>query len=741
MRESHALHHDHAKAPSPLRSAGALHNIGHGSLLILQFRNTLYFKPDSCHITPALFRRLLLPLFLAARLAAAEPLLDTVAKVHALRPAEAALGLPAHIKGIVTFCDLQGNLFVQDATGGIYVSSGVVEEQALRIQPGDRLEIEGKTCYRGFSNDVDLTSVRRVGTGPRPEPLRPGEYELLSPALDCQWVEISAMVTGVESVEITGHPFTLSLDVHGLKMEAVLPHDKNAARRAMALIQRPVQLRGIVSTIYNVHKQMTGRYFAVQSFDDIIPADAATPSVLAPVRKATELLRIEDTALTLVRVSGVVTQGAQNGFYLRDQSGGLLVQTSEKGPFPPGARVEAEGFAAIAPFRPILRARHVAILGETEKSIPHPLDPGKINSNEDFFDFQADLVTVKADFLARRDSLDGMVLQCRTGDYYFEAMLPNPGTEAKKLTIGDHVRLTGICELTTTHPRSTNIPDGFRLHLPSEGGIDILGHAPWLTLKHLLIVIGIISLVAFIAIIWVVLLHYRVNTQTKIIGAQLQKVAVQDERQRIARDLHDTVEQELTGLSMELGCVSVKISCGIADILPGPAAEMVGQAQKNLDYAQKLLRHCRQEARASIHNLRCIELEQRGLPGALRELLPPVAWNCGAKFELHLAGEPQPIDVTAENHLLRIAQEAVTNAAHHAAPDEITVSLDYKPSALTLEIRDNGCGFNPDTPAPEGHFGLQGIHERANKIQAEFDIQSAPGEGTNIRVVVPIKKN
>ena len=91
----------------------------------------------------------------------------------------------------------------------------------------------------------------------------------------------------------------------------------------------------------------------------------------------------------------------------------------------------------------------------------------------------------------------------------------------------------------------------------------------------------------------------------------------------------------------------------------------------------------------------------------------------------------------AENHLLRLAQEGVANAAKHAAASNIAVDLYYTPDNVTLTIRDDGCGFDPSAPVPDGHFGLRSLRERANKLQAAIAIESAPGKGTMIRVVVP----
>ena len=267
--------------------------------------------------------------------------------------------------------------------------------------------------------------------------------------------------------------------------------------------------------------------------------------------------------------------------------------------------------------------------------------------------------------------------------------------------------------------------DGFRLHLRNADDITILRRAPWWTLRHLLWALGFIGALALVAIVWAALLRRRVAEQTRIIGAQIERAAVKDERQRIARELHDTIEQELAGLSVQLRNARQRL------------AHAPDQAGTAIELAERMLRHCRNEARTSIRDLRSVALEQRGLRGALDELLAPLAAECGARFSLEVRGTPRNLAGPVEIHLLRIAQQAVANAVQHATPREIRAQLEYADDAVTLEIRDDGRGFDPAAPPPRGHFGVVGIRERANKMHAALTIESAPGAGTTVRVVVP----
>jgi signal transduction histidine kinase len=422
-------------------------------------------------------------------------------------------------------------------------------------------------------------------------------------------------------------------------------------------------------------------------------------------------------------VRGIVTHVTGEGLYVRGEGGSIFVRAASVGGLKPGTSVEAEGFAAVAPFRPILRATQVRPLGQALVPQPEPLKfLGDALARQ-----QAELVTADVDLLAHHPGPEGgVVLQCRAGRWFFEAELPPASALSARLNDNDRLRLVGICELTSTKPLAfANTADGFRLHLRSATDVVVLRRAPWWTLRRLIWALAAAGGVALVALTWVALLRRRVAEQTRTIGAQLQRAAVKDERQRIARELHDTIEQELAGVSLQLRNARQRLA-------QSPAA-----AGTSLELAEKMLRHCRDEARTSIRDLRSVALEQRGLRGALEEFVAPLAMESAAHFTLDVQGHPRPLAGTAEIHLLRIAQEATANAVRHANASEINVRLAYDADTVTLEVRDNGCGFDPAAPAPRGHFGILGIHERANKLHAKLAIESAAGTGTVIRVIVP----
>jgi signal transduction histidine kinase len=337
-----------------------------------------------------------------------------------------------------------------------------------------------------------------------------------------------------------------------------------------------------------------------------------------------------------------------------------------------------------------------------------------------------ELVTIDCEFLTMRESARETILQCRSGDAYFEAWLPKSDPILSEIKSRDILRLTGIYEVTTTHP----IPriewaNGFRMNLAGPDAISILKRAPWWSLDRLLWALGIAVAAILLILVWTNLLRRRVAIQTKIISRQVERSAIKDERQRIARELHDTLEQDLTGLSMQLENALDEIGT------------VNGVANRSLTLAHRMLQHSRLEAHASVSDLRNPKLLMRPLAEAMQESLEEKARETGVSLDFSVQGDPRILRSTTQNHLLRIAREALNNAHRHGKASRVHCHLAYSEEGFTLKLEDNGSGFDAGLLTPAGHFGLIGMRERANKIHARFSLSSTPGHGTTIEVHMP----
>jgi signal transduction histidine kinase/ligand-binding sensor domain-containing protein len=203
---------------------------------------------------------------------------------------------------------------------------------------------------------------------------------------------------------------------------------------------------------------------------------------------------------------------------------------------------------------------------------------------------------------------------------------------------------------------------------------------------------------------------------------------VLEERARLAREIHDTLAQGFVGISSQLDAVAM---CMPEDVTP---------ARRYLDLARRMARHSLTEARRSVMDLRASALEGQDLASALESGMRLWVGGSGVEVSVDVSGEQEPLPQEVEQHLLRIAQEAVTNVLKHAGAKRIWIKLHMEARKLYLRIKDDGRGFEQDGvfAALGGHFGLIGMRERAERLGGEMRLVSQPGEGTEVEVKVPL---
>ncbi|MBI5692093.1 MAG: sensor histidine kinase [Verrucomicrobia bacterium] len=655
--------------------------------------------------------------------AAAEPL-TSLAAVRALPPAEAARGVAVRVEATVLGRDPASgwNLFIHDGTAGCYVNlEPQPGEPPPRFSPGTRIRVAGVSRILGYYPSLARGRATVLGPGELPPPRRLAAEQLFEPEFDSGWVEVPAVLLGVENRD---DRITLELEVYGLTLKAELPAEPGAEERAAALLLRPVLLRGVLGTIFNRERQMTDRHFFVPSMAMILPRPLLSEGGTPPVIGVTELLTAGFGPHTPVRVTGVITQTTSNGFYLRDRTGSTRVYATPAEPLPSGTHVEVEGFGGLAPFRPVLRAARVTALGRDTRPAPVPSPQRR----QHWPAVHAELITLEAVFLTRQEGRSEAILECQLDSLIFEVLLPIGESRDARFAAGDRLRLTGICELTTTHalPRMGWV-DGFRLHLREAAAITVISRAPWWNTERLLAALGLMSTLAALGLAGSWMLRRQVRRQLAIIGDQLRQEAVGKERDRMARDLHDTLEQQLSGVALQLD--------GVEDAVHrNPAA-----AAQGLLLARRMLRFTRLEARRSVWDLRSQVLARQGLAAALQAMAEAAVVPGGPRAIVQVRERAERLPAASEFHLLRIAQEALTNALKHSGAREVTLTLEHEPGVSRLTVRDDGRGFHPDSveSAAGFHFGLLGMRERAAKIGAGFSITSAPGAGCTVTVTVP----
>ena len=205
--------------------------------------------------------------------------------------------------------------------------------------------------------------------------------------------------------------------------------------------------------------------------------------------------------------------------------------------------------------------------------------------------------------------------------------------------------------------------------------------------------------------------------------------AVLAERSRIAREIHDTLAQNFVGISIQLQIAEQHL-----------AANNTAGITDQLQQTRALVQEGLNDARQSIWELRA-SVAQDSLPYPYLPRRRAIQARDGIADRVTIGGIYRPLDASIEKEVLRIAQEALANVARHAHATEVHVELRYESDRLLLSVVDNGTGFDPDAVSSGGdHFGLEGMRERAAGLAATLSVTSAPGDGTSLRLVLPLPR-
>lgn len=210
------------------------------------------------------------------------------------------------------------------------------------------------------------------------------------------------------------------------------------------------------------------------------------------------------------------------------------------------------------------------------------------------------------------------------------------------------------------------------------------------------------------------------------LGEETRNAATLAERDRLANEIHDSVQQGLTGAILQLD-TTLKLP------------SIVDEVRSRLNVVRNMVSYARQEVQHAVWDMESPLLEGTGLAEALRNLTTFINAN-GVVIDVAVTGETVPLGRAINHNLLRIAQEATTNAFRHAEAKRISIRLGYETAAVSLGIADDGVGFDASDVLRlrTGHLGLRGIRTRVKKLGGMLTIDSAPGRGTSISIVVPL---
>jgi signal transduction histidine kinase len=697
-------------------------------------------------------------------------LLTNATDVLALSDSEASLGIPVFVKGVVTVAETNwsGRFYVQDSSAGVFVEN----KEGWQPKVGDVVEISGITRAGGYTPCITKPHLTSVGTAPLPASRPVTIEQLMSGTEDGQRVEVSGVL---RDAQFNGYRLIIEVVSGGYRFHAFLPAPRNT--NLESLVGARVLLRGTPATEYNAPLRHIVRVtlYAPLAKDFIIEQPAPANAFDQPIipLKAIAQYRKNRLPVNQVHVRGVVTfQRKGEDLFLQDASGGLQVKSKLDQSVIPGQVVEAVGFPAVENYLPVLEDAVFRKADESPKNLtPQPVSVGDLLEGLHHANYVS-LNGVLVDRLARgigRTADEPIIqtsLELQSSNLLFEAEKDTADENGflTSIPIGSVVQVSGICVLESDEDGKIK---SVRILLPTSHNVQILARPSWLTPQHLLASLAIVTGILLLAISWSVmvskknsalhslvgekeaaqnelqqahdLLEWRVQERTKQLKiemtarkeSELQFRAVLTERTRLAQELHDTLEQTITGIALQL------------DRVANHFQKNPDNASHHLKLARSLTRQGQTEVRHSVWGLRRRAGEKFNLVNALGVSGQQLANNAEIQVEIETRGDAQPLSEIFEENLLRIGQEAITNAVKHSEAKKIKIELEFSPQKAVLQIKDDGKGFilegcaGPD----EGHFGLLGIRERAERMGGEASISSAPSAGTCIRVTIPLNSN
>ncbi|MDZ4402877.1 sensor histidine kinase [Prosthecobacter sp.] len=675
--------------------------------------------------------------------------LTTIADVRALTLDEAARHHPVQVRGIITYCNPIYSLgFVQDETGGIFFTpppAGAPDSPMLAA--GDRVEIIGITRRGRFSpsisilpGDLDSTvastgspvvmRIVRLDAGPLPTVPLVGVERINTGDFHDQFVRVRATLRRVaEHLDPSVEQLNMDASSRSGALNIILDCPKSDQATVKEWENVEAEISGVVSGEANDRSQLRRVTLLVASVSQIKPNTAAMQaSFNQPVRGFRELLQyrppIAGATEERLHVTGIVTlvHPSRGGFYLGSEQGGLWVRTPQHSSLLNGDDVDVIGFIAGGADEGVWLEDGIhRIARRAVPFAPRVSTADEIAKGGDF----GSLIQVEGQLIDQFDRPSHRLLYLGAEGHTFYARLAESADTTPPLALenGSWLRLTGVCE----KPNGTAARESFSLLLRENADIALISRPPWFNTQRLRWILGGVLVLTVLVSAWVLLLQRQVTRQTQVIAHQIEQKTLSDERRRIARELHDTLEQQLAGVNIHLDTVA---EC---------APEMPAPVSRALDNARAMLTHSRTEAHRSILELRSRTIEQTGLIGAVRESIEALQ-VITPRITTEVEGREQRLSQRVEFQLLRIVQESITNALKHAQAETITVRFHFTQDELTVTITDDGTGFDATQP-PAVHstrFGLLGMRERAAKIRASIDIQSTPGTGSTVSVTAPI---
>jgi len=663
------------------------------------------------------------------------PMLTTAAAVNQMKREEAERGYPVKIQGVV-ICVVSNRpaFIVQDATRAAYV---VVDSKVISELPqvGTYLEVEGKTDKGSFAPIVRARQINILGLGNMPEPMQPTWDQLMNGSLDDQWVEIRGIVEQSVS-RPAGYPSgwsKITLRTPGgvlwLDLWLVGSDIEDLGNYEDAVIR----LRGCLFVAWSAaaHQLELGH---IRMYVDSIVVDQPPPAdeFSAPMKRAAELTLFDPqaNAFQRVKVSGQILHMKSRDYFMMDGTNGVRFVLRRPVELHTGDLVEAVGYPELSGAAPLLRQAVARKTGHAALPEPQNLSPDELPSAI----YDSTRVRIEGLLMSSRSTATNLVLEIQSGSWRFLARVNVKKVSPPVLRIGSQLALVGVYVAQGGNRALGDDAAPFDLLVHSPLDIEVLSQPSWWTLQRLLVAMGVLICALAVMALWITQLHRQVEKRTTELETQIQnrqrvehQRTMEQERARIAHDLHDELGSGIT----EIGMLAARAkSASAPDEKRNEHLEQMGGRAREMVTALDEIVWAMNPAHDSLASL----VSYFSLYADRFLGLANIAW----RLEGPSASAELAVDSRRRHQLFLVFKEALTNVVRHSGATEVRLGFQAEQGELRLIIADNGRGLPLNARTGEMN-GVDNMRERIEKLAGKFEIRGEAGKGTSLRIQVPLK--
>lgn len=660
--------------------------------------------------------------------------LTTAAAVRGLTVEQAQQPMRVHLRGVVTFFDASlYDRYIQDDTAGIYLQAST---NTPPLVPGQVVDVEGVSGPGEYAPIIVPEKVRVMGQKALPVPTPVTYEQLASGQEDSQFVEITGVVRSVKSPEnLPYHLIEIATGGGRLSVYAwELP-----VKQAEELLDSTVRVRGVCTTQFNHQRQLFAIQLMVPRPEDFaieLPAPE-NPFAIA-VRPIGSLLRFapQEAFGHPVKVAGTVIYFEPGvRLFLQEGENGVEVQTKQRDALQLGDRVEVLGFVSHGTYTPILQD---AIY--RKNSSGQPVQPTQVTVNDALKgNHDCRLVQITARLLDRALHWPERYLILQNSDFIFHAYLKQAERSDAfvGLANGSLVAVTGVCQIDPGEWRAGEAwrAKGFSIELRSADDVVLLESPPWWTLRKVFWVASALGFAALAAFVWVAVLHRQVAERSRQLEIQIQerqrdeqRLEIEQERARIAQDLHDDIGASLTHIAL------------LSELAQKDFDKPI-QAKEHID---QIFRSARTVTRSLDEIVWTVNPKNNTLELFIAYLctyIPDYLRSASIRCRLDVPEEVPTMPLSSEvgHHLYLAVKETLHNVVKHADATEVWVRLRLAAATITLIIEDNGRGFQIGDQVPPNADGLDNLNRRLEEIGGRCEQRSEDGKGTTTTFTLQLK--